>query len=176
MKKKLIIPIVTFMIIGLTACTGALYGRSKSAYSHEDIVADRMDEIVKAIEDKDEEKMKEMFSRVTINSVNLLDTQISKLMDFIDDEILEYNSLENLSESMESDEGNKKLEFVFGYIVVTSEKTYEVAVKDVIVDESETTNEGIHYICVKEIEDYNEGQELYWNDHNIEEGIVLKQI
>ena len=56
MKKLLIVLFIFWGAIGLTACTGALYGRNGTALSDEDIANDRMTEIIEAIENKDQEK------------------------------------------------------------------------------------------------------------------------
>lgn len=174
MKKLLIVLFIFWGAIGLTACTGALYGRNGTALSDEDIANDRMTEIIEAIENKDQEKMKEILARNTISSVKDIEIQIENLLEYYKGEFVSYENVGGPTVYQNHDEGNSRIEFELSYVIITTSKTYQIAIQDVVMDDFDRDNEGVTYIYIKEIKEYNENQEAYWGDSEPKVGIYLR--
>lgn len=162
------------MSFGLTACTGALYGRNWDAFSDEDIADDRIEELIEAIEDEDEGKIKEMISRNTADDVEGLDVQIQDLIEFYQGEMESYNGFSGPYVSQQSEDGDTRMVFELTYLIYTTEKTYWIVVQDTIMDDFDTSYEGVNYIYIKEAGDWSEGDAVYWGDTETKPGIHIR--
>lgn len=166
---------IIIVAVSVTACTGEMYGRSKSALSDEDIADDRMKELICAMEDKNKEKIKGMISQSTVNSVEKLESEIQDLIEFYQGSFISFDNFGGPTVTQEVDEGNTKIEFEFSYLVTTTIKSYQIAVKDIIMDDFDTSNEGINYIYIKDAKDYDKDDYVYWGDGEETPGINIEK-
>lgn len=179
MRKQVFVAFIILIAISCTACTGALYGRSITAFSDDDIADDRMEELISAIENKDKDKIKGMLSQNTKNSVKDIETQIDDLIHFYQGELVSCDNEDcgMVVRSSREDEDYKTI-FEMAYVIVTTTKQYQIALEDVVMNDFDTKDEGISYIYMKEISDYSETEYTYWGDYDTdpERGIHLRQM
>ena len=59
------------------------------------------------------------------------------------------------------------------YIITTTEEQYQLAIKDVAINDFNENNEGIAYVYIKKAEkDYEDNH--YWGDYNSKRGIYIR--
>lgn len=152
MKCKFLLIMSTLLI--MTLLTGCI--------SDESVADETLEKLTVAIEERDEQKIKEMISPNTIDSVNDIDMQIQELIDFFQGEVKLYkNPYGGPIVSKEKKDDNSKIEFDYTYLVETTKSMYWISIYEIITDEVDKSNEGIKYIYIKETQD-NDVEELNW--------------
>lgn len=113
-------------------------------------------EIIDAINCKDDLKITEMFAKTIQDEENLLQSSL-KLIDFIHGDITSISSASEggVGTDYETNRGKKRKEIQSSFCVVTTEAQYYIAVKECVKDDFNSDNEGIISIYIIESSDWS---------------------
>ena len=147
---------VTVFLIGLLLfkliISMTTYTRSDFFLMNEFKVADNtFDKIIKAIEEKEPDDIKKLFSTNIIEENDCLEQDIINWIEYIQGDIVSYSSTDDTppSSSYSQDRQGRDvvmIESVFD--IYTTDKTYYVAIREIVKDDFDRDNEGIIYIYI----------------------------
>ncbi len=145
MKKVIIWILTTVFALGIGGC-GNPRNRGMSAwFNSEEKMADaRLEAIVQALESKDKEALKEMFSEKASEESEKLGTEIDGIMDFYKGDMKEYKG--NNSSSSEFHYGKGKTEIDGHYRVETTEAVYHIRFIDQVIQDEKSEEVGLYMI------------------------------
>lgn len=103
--------------------------------------------IINAIEQKDNERLKKLFSEKTQNEAQNLEKDIDDLFDFFKGEIISWEQISFYS-SQHSEYGATLYRFHSRYQLTTTEEIYIFYINDCIKDSYEQSNIGLSAVCV----------------------------
>ena len=123
----------------------------------------RMEQLLKVITNKDEDKLKGMFSKQAINDALDFDDGMESLFDLIQGDIVSWKR-ERFSSSGLREEGKKYTKTLTWYTVVTDENDYLIFASDYIVNTVDPDNLGFYTLRAKKKVDQETSFDVYWNE------------
>lgn len=142
-NKLLLFTIITLLTLALSSCS--LFYKT---YSRDDakISETRFDEIIEALNNKDSETLKAMFSSNALKEADNIDEDIEYLMDFYKGEIISIESAREGSDSKDGDE--REIELRTLNFVSTDEDEYIVFYIDNLTDTKDPDNVGLDMLQI----------------------------
>ncbi len=128
----------------------------------------RMEQLVNAIKQKNEDDLKEIFSEKAIEEVGDIESEVEDLLDCFQGEVVswKWDGLPVVTDVFEYGRKIKKLEIWF--MLETDEENYLVFFVDYPIDTITPENVGLYTIWVLRAEDEEElGENLKWGDANL---------
>ena len=122
----------------------------------ENIANDTVLQLKEAINENDNKALVNLFSKQAQTNSLSLDLDAQSLIDFIEGDIVEIHSQGGMSRGREAHYGKKREELRYTYVLETTEKKYQIAIKQIIIDDFDVNNVGIVCISVVEDELWNE--------------------
>ncbi len=137
-------------------------GRNEGIHVSEEKTADaRMEQIVSAIKDKDNEALKSLFSKKALDEANNFVGGADSLFNFIQGDIESWERDGFASD--ESMSGGKRSWMIrFGFTIKTDKDVYQFFVIDYNVDTINTDNQGVYMLEL--IDNYGESELESWQD------------
>lgn len=173
MKKTLCIMLTTVMLLSLTGCQGLVATRIAEAVSSDELANNRVKAFLEAVEKGDKGEIKGMLAPKTIKKVEDIDAQIDALIDFYKGETKKIDDSGGREVKSTYDYGDVREIIESSYIITTTEEQYQLAIKDVAINDFNENNEGIAYVYIKKAEkDYEDNH--YWGDYNSKRGIYIR--
>ncbi|OPX41874.1 hypothetical protein CLHUN_42510 [Ruminiclostridium hungatei] len=143
---KRLLPFVTIIALSFTLSSCSSY-RSEVLFKDYDKISDmRFQNIATALENKDKEKLKNMFSPGVLKEAKDIDSNIEYLMNFFKGEIKSKEGSNNVSGS--NDYGEKTSELNCMYIVTTDVDKYLVFFVDELEDTKNPDNVGLYMLQI----------------------------
>lgn len=137
--------------------------------SEDDMIEERIEQVVTAISNEDKNSLKELFSKDALGETIDFDGAVDSFFSFIKGEIVSWDR-ESWSSSESIRNGKKTLMIRASYQVITTEETYSFFMIDYHIDTINPSNEGIYMVEVYTA-DYN-GEWLSWQER-MQAGIVV---
>jgi hypothetical protein len=147
-KMKFIILIIS--ILSLNSCAflgGRLYddtGKEADA---------RLEQIIKALNNKDKEDLKKIFSEQALNEAIDFYERMDYLFDFVDDEIISWEKRVGGSSTDSKNKGKREKTSMAWYHVNTHEQKYLIAFAEWLIDTENPENVGVYMLYVIKAED-----------------------
>lgn len=182
MKRKLaIVIIMNFLcVLLLSSCSGGtmlnkIFGNKKEQFFNKERAEEnaKMDEVLEAIKNKDNTKLKELFSKNVISQLESFEQNIMDLFDYYQGEVVSYDDWGGSGGEETWDYGNKQKILYLSYDVKTTYKEYRFAIKYIIVDTDVPDNVGIYSLYIIKMEDDIEPQLGYRGDNKFTPGIHI---
>lgn len=142
-NKLLLFTIITLLTLALSSCS--LFYKT---YSRDDakISETRFDEIIEALNNKDSEALKAMFSPNALKEAPNIDDDIAYLIEFYKGDII---SVENASEGSDSKDGDdREIDLKTLNFVSTDEDEYIVFYIDNLTDTKDPDNVGLDMLQI----------------------------
>ncbi len=172
-SKKLITGIVCCLLIGImTGCTVAssrgeyMMKKSQSDKENANVV---MDSLIEALEKRDVESVKELFSKYALENSEDLDGKIEELMDYYPGYDGEYEV--TVSTSQGSDYGVGWYVLYAHYHLTKDDKPYEIMLTILSREDREPDKIGLYSIQVMESEEWPEG--FKWREEDDDPGVFV---
>ena len=174
--KKFCLLLVLSSILLLTSCSlggghmpGSIFDDDKTAANT------RIEKLLEAIQSKNGDIVKSMFSKNAIADANNIDENIFKLFNCFKGEILSYEDWGGPGVSQgNNDDGSGRIWKILRstYDVKTSENTYRFAIKEFTTDTADPNNVGVYSIYVINAKD-TDMDVAYWGDGNWTPGLTV---
>lgn len=141
------------------------------------IANNSFEEIIDAIQSKNENAFKGLFSKKAITEDENFDESVLALIDFFEGKIISYNDWGGPQSSQgKNDDGTgrnwKRLRST--YDVETSEQKYRFAIEEFTVDTADPDNVGIRSMYIIKAED-SDLEFAYWGDGKWTPGITIEK-
>lgn len=175
MKRKVIIILTIVGIMLLTSCSKVEDIISGKKDSDQDTANANMEKVVKAIENKDKDGLRLMFSEKAIDQVLDINKSIDELIDYFKGTMISYNDWGGpmVEECMNGDGTGRNWKYLYSsYDVETSEGIYRIYIQDNIED-SENKSKGMWSLYIIKMEDDINTQLAYWGDTDENPGINI---
>jgi hypothetical protein len=114
-----------------------------------------MDKILEAIQQKDQDALKTMFSKKAISEADNFDESIDSLFNFFQGDFISYKAWATGADQ-DKDHGHTCKSLQSAYDVETSTQRYRIAIKDFTVDTANKDNVGIYSLYIIKMEDTSE--------------------
>ncbi len=155
-KKLLVLTIVIVFSLSLSACSFFQAGRF--ARDDKKIADTRFQKIIEALENKDKESLKKMFSPNALKEANDMDGGIDYIINLYEGKIISKNVAREGSGLNEDDERTSELKCK--YTVTTDKDKYIVFFIDQLVDAKNPDNVGLYMLQI--IKESDEDNEFDW--------------
>ena len=154
--------IVLMLLILVNLMLFSSCGRNEGILVSEDKRADaRMEQIVSAIKDKDNEALKSLFSKKALDEADDFVDGADSLFNFIQGDIVSWDR--DGFASNESIRGGKRSWMIrFGFTVKTNKDVYQFYVIDYNIDTISTDNQGVYMLEL--IDNYGKRKLESWQD------------
>jgi hypothetical protein len=126
--------------------------------------AARLEQVIKAIKNKDKKALKSMFSKQTLDQADDFDGSIDDLFDFFQGEVNLWKKPSGPTVFESNNRGHKKKEVNSYYYVNTDKQKYFFILKDYPVNTDEPNNVGLYLLLVVKAEDE---EKIYDGDQKI---------
>ena len=142
--------------------------------SNENKVDAIFDQLLYAIEAKDEKTIEELFAKNVISEENNFDQSVEKLLSFCNGEVVSYDIRPSRITAEDRKWSEHTMDISSAYDVKTTEGQYRFAMKYRSADSKEPRNVGIVSLYVTECENEEYLKFAYWGDGNWTPGIVIE--
>ena len=150
MIKKIKFIILIVVIISLSSCTFLGERLPDDTGKKSDA---RLEQIIKIINKKDKEAMKNIFSENALNEAIDIDERIIYLFDFIDGEIISWGKHIGASSSESVNHGKREKSSMAWYNVDTDNQQFLIAFIEWLIDTENPENVGVYMLYVIKSED-----------------------
>lgn len=148
-KKLFLFSTIIVLSFGLSSCN---FFKSKLVARDDKKIAEaRLNEIIEALEKKDKEALKNMFSTNALEKANNIDSGIEYVMNFYEGDVTSIEGSRQGSDS--KDEDQIKSELKCFYRVTTDKDKYIVFFIDQLVDTQNTDNVGLYMLQIIKLKD-----------------------
>ena len=169
---------LAFMILFLSSCSLGGDNMRMGLFDNDAQIAnDSFEKIIEAIQGRDTDKIKSLFSKKSIEETDDFDEDVLALFNFYQGEMSSYNDWGARSaDEGKNDDGTgrdwKSIQST--YDVETSKQKYRFAIKTFILDTADPDNVGICSLYIIKAED-SDLQFAYWGDRLWTPGINVIQ-
>ena len=146
--KSLISALLASMYL-LTSCTVPY--RINTSFSAEKKTDENFETIVSAIQTKDAETVKSLFSQNALSQVDDFDAQFEKMIEFLGEFVSWENDVASYTHTHNS-YGEKTIKVVVDTEITTDKGKFDILVLDYPVDTIEKENQGVYMIYVASVE------------------------
>ena len=153
MHKRIIATLFVFTLMSLTSCSlGGSRIEMLNSSNEEKKANARMEQIISAIEEKNEEALKSLFSKKALDETNDFDSEVDYLFNFLQGDIDSWKIFTwGSSESMSGGKRSEKLRS--WYTLNTDKEEYIFLTIDFIADTINPDNAGLYTLRVIKSED-----------------------
>lgn len=177
MKSKYVIVFVAIVATLLNACASkgdAMFFRMFNTNNDRRGQMVKIDNILDALQRRDEEDIKTMFSVNAVERIDDFDKTIKELFEYFQGHVVSYEDpCGGPEEQTEINDGHKKEERYWTYDVKTSVNQYRIAFYEVSCDTENTYNVGIWSLYIIELEKDTDPQFAYRGDGMYTTGIHI---
>jgi hypothetical protein len=168
MKKWFFTSSVLLLAIILSACLPSNLFKSDSQ-----IINEQFDRVLKALNEKDGETLKSLFSKNAIETDVDFDENLQLLFQYYEGNNSSYIDDGPLVASKSRDYDCEQKSIEKSYDVTTSENTYRLAVNLVVTDDTDNDNIGIWSLYIIKAADDSDPECSYWGDGKNTPGINI---
>lgn len=131
-----------------------------------------LQELIQALEQKDAQTIKSLFSANTVSAVPELDAQITRLCDFYTGSVTETVD-KGLYAQLSKEIGCRSEVIQASYDLTTTEGAYRIAFQFCTIDTENPGEEGLHSLYMIRAED-SDMDFSYWGGHQWMPGVVIE--
>lgn len=157
MRKKLILILLVFFAVAFTSCFNKEGNMGIWGNTDEKIADRTFNELITAIESKNDSKIVDIFSDTVKKEVNLSQSALM-FLNFIDGDIVSFSSAFDrgigVDYRIEDDKKIKEIQSAFN--ISTTEKIYYIAIKECVEDDINNDNVGVLSIYIIESNNWQE--------------------
>ena len=169
LKIKCVLLIVS--LIFLTSCV--VPGANWIPRDDKAIATETLGQIITAVLEEDEDALKHIFSQqVCEDEANHMDESIAELMDFFQGEVLEIDDSAGIGMEEEFEHGHRKIEISSAFSVTTSEREYDIAIKQCTENSFEPSGVGVTSLYIVAAENWTVSA-VFQGDGNWTPGIHI---
>ena len=168
MKKIATLILAVLLLINFSSCLNPATSLFKS---DSDQATERAAVLFTAIENKDKQACEKLFAKKVRNSQDF-DKQIEELFEYFDGKVVSYEE-NGLQTSSSSEEGEQSKEYYSSFELKSDRTNYRVALLDVIYDDFDSDNCGIHSLYIIKANEDTDLTYSYWGDHEYTKGINI---
>lgn len=173
MKKAFVFLFIVSFSLSLTSCKIGDQLMGKFYETDDQIAEKRIEQVIEAIQKKNEELLKSMFSEKAISEAENFDESVTELMEFFQGNFESRNE-GTYGTNEEFDEPSSRIkELQSTYDIKTSEQKYRIAILEIIVDTKHPDNVGIKSLYIINAKD-SDMQYAYWGHGKWNPGIVIE--
>lgn len=179
MNIKRLIIFITIMVfsLGLISCNSArtmVNDRlAELNGSNDDETADKcFQKIIEALDNKDKEELKKIFSPNALKEANDIDSSINEMMNFYKGKMKSNKRTVATSES--KDYGENKKELNCSYKVTTDDGNYSIHFVEKLIDTKNPNNVGIYTLDIMKEQDGDKF--FHWGNKNQSAGVYVLDI
>ena len=176
MYRKLLL-VKTILILLLSLCACSLQGGndmfSWKFASDQKLANERMNAFLDAVENKNYETVKSLFSINKIANIPDFDEQIKELFYYFEGAVVAWNDQEQPGTEETIEYGKKQLFLMSSYDVNTTSTTYRIYLYDCAIDTIDSDNEGIWSLYIIKLEDDTDTNFVYHGDCKDTPGINI---
>jgi hypothetical protein len=179
MKKSSLFGVIIVLTITLLLSSCSLGGLNLwSGFNDNDqeIAKTRMDYLLEALDNKDKDGLKAMFSKNAIDQVENFDQSITDLFDYYEGDFVSYDNWGGpvTEEGINSDGTGRKWKRLDSTCdVKTSNGEYRFAIIEFVQDTADADNVGVWSLYIIKMEDDNDPEYAYWGDGKDTPGINI---
>ena len=164
MKKKFILSFVLALLLPMSLAS--CFGKGHLPVSDSHIVDDRMEQLKTALNNRDKEQLKGMFSKQALSEAERFDENLEALFGLVDEEIVSWEKPTGPTTFENINHGHKTKKIQALYKINTSDQEYAVFILENAVDTDNPDNVGLYALRVVRAED--KGKLMgYWQHMNI---------
>ena len=166
MGMKRVVLLILSAVVVLSSCSPIHVGRVLTDNSN--LRADeKAEKLINAINNRDNEAIKALFSKKTVNDVADFDESIERLYEFIQDEIVSWESTGSYGGETSNSNGHKTEEKSSYYYVNTNNQRYYFLLDDCLIDTYNPDNVGYYLFIVTKAENrekvFNKEQKIFYD-------------
>lgn len=156
MRRTQILIYMLIIAISLSSC-GNIFTNVDDSFDNDQKNAEAtIKKIVHAINKKDKELMKDLFSKKAMSESSEISNQIDELFNHVQGEIVEWDDGGGPEISEDYEYGLVSKEYILGVDIKTTEKNYTILVIENVIDEEDSDNVGIYSLQIIDKEDETE--------------------
>ena len=121
-----------------------------------DMAQETINQVIEAISNDDATALRNLFAKNICNEVSDIDKAVLELLEFIQGDIISYNSTTGVHVSKKSDHGKIVKSVVSYFIIETNEDKYHIAINECVVDTIDKNNVGIYSFNIISDDDWTE--------------------
>ena len=175
MRSKYVIVLVAIIATLLNACASdgdAMFDRVFDNGQRGQV--GEIDKILDALQRRDEEDIKAMFSVNAVERIDDFDKSVEELFEYVQGNVISYEDpCGGLEEQEETNDGHKKVERYWTYDVKTSMDQYRIAFYEISHDTKNTQNVGIWSLYIIKLENDTDPEFAYRGDGKYTPGIHI---
>lgn len=173
MKRLFLLFFTVILLLAQTSCIKGGDIFNKSALSPQDKIGDSFEKLMKAVKERNAEKVKILFSE-NLQDLESFNNDVNEFIDFIEGDIFSYTSIDEggfgLSGNIDYGKRIKVAECCF--TVRTTKNKYHIAISECIEDDYDSKNIGVESVYIIDSKNwYEEG--LYRGDGKWTKGINI---
>lgn len=169
MAKRLIL-IITAAILALSmqSCKSFQY----AMINEEEVAKTHFQQIIDALESKDKEGLKKVFSPNALKEAKDIDSSIDAVMELYKGHMTSMEDATTTSDS--KNEGVRTKEMECSYRVITDAGYYSIYFVDKLIDSKDSGNVGVYMLKV--IKETKEREYFYWGDGTETAGVYYETV
>ena len=160
---KILIAVLGSIILLLSSCTRREVSLDVLAITSSLKAEKTLKIVLGAMEEKDGEALKAVFSQDALNNAENIDDEINSLFEFFQGKVVSWDDDAGLGVDEEFKNGLILRRTVFFVNVTTEEQEYFIYLLEYPIDKEHPNNVGLHTLRVMKMED--EEQFGYWQDN-----------
>ncbi len=148
MKLKIII---IALCLFLTGCDTSYFFQEENFHSQETEANLILDKLLIALENKNNNEIKNLFANDLINSSNTLDDEIQKMIDYFEGSIKSYKEIGTVAGEVSYENGRVTFSRIGNALsdeIITDNYTYQISFAAILVNENNNASEGIWRIWI----------------------------
>lgn len=178
MKRKILILVVLLVSLVFSSCSiggSEMFSRFGFLYNNTDceVSNNKFEEILNAIQNKDEKALKSLFAKNALNKIENFDDSVEELFSYYEGKFISYDDWGGPYATGEIKYGNKITELRPTYDIVTDKGNYRATMKMISVDTNDSDNIGVWSIYIIKAEHDDDLSRAYWGDKKNTPGINL---
>lgn len=171
MKIRAIV-VLLFMVIGLLFSACCSNGTSSMGRDQRTVMQE-LDNVVKAVQQKDAALLRSLFSENALAEAAGFDEATQELFAYFTGEVISCNIQAGPAVETTKEDGHILQRMDTSFEIQTSAAHYRLAMTYIAEDTADRNNEGIHCLYIIRGEDDRNLQEAYWGDGHDTAGIHI---
>ena len=162
------------LVLSVLFCTT---GCTSNLFEDNNAIADAtFREVLTAIRDGSEEKLKALFSPSVQNGERAFDDSVAALSEFIQGDIVSYSDARErgVSATHTKTNGKANKEIESSFLLQTTVSTYHIAIVECTIDENDSERVGILKLCIIRSDDWDHDY-AYRGNSDVASGIVIEK-
>lgn len=152
MRKLIVIFLLVSLCLAFNSCS-LVFGKPAGYYDSDETTDARLNQAIEAINNKDKDALKAMFSKQALNEADDFDGKADDLFGFVQKKIISWDRIEHASGGGHYKYGHRTIRVDSYYYIYTGSQKYFLHMIDYPVDTDHPDNVGLYMLQVIKAED-----------------------